>query len=284
MVGLDPRYFATADGQPILVILPTDYRLDFEALRTATSARSIKEVQKAEFDVIAAGAAQNGSAKRHSTRLLVDKTVSPSDARHYLSLQKLFPIGLPEQEFVDLAIPHTIKCKEVIPANEKSHFQDYSCFLGISLQCPLYTPGKVAAMANWIRTRGFKNARILLGDFVHRRTLVMQDGITLTGALGKAEMLAACFESEYRPVFERYLHGTFEFVRMSDLVQSKHYAALQDGLTGFGAEPDCAHNPKRQGYQLRVNGAAGTLGSVDRPSLSPWRLVANPFLAERLEA
>jgi hypothetical protein len=49
------------------------------------------------------------------------------------------------------------------------------------------------------------------------------------------------------------------------------------GAIGFGAEPDYSHNPKREGCQLRVNGAAGTLGSIDRPSLPPWRLVANLF-------
>ena len=122
----------------------------------------------------------------------------------------------------------------VAPTAARDTFKDEpSCFLGISLENPQFSPAKVESMLEWI-SRRFDSCTLLVGDSMHRLTLEATRGLSREEATGVAARLGDDFIQSHVATVEKFAPKCrFEFLRCSEVVETASFAMYSQRIRHY---------------------------------------------------
>lgn len=110
------------------------------------------------------------------------------------------------------------------------------CILGVSLESSEFYPAKLIAITNWIR-RHYADCDVMVGDGVHRITLLLDSGETLveeTEALERSKWLARDWTYSNLSSFNLMdFSCRFNFVFMAEIQKTNDYITYYNQLLAF---------------------------------------------------
>lgn len=133
-----------------------------------------------------------------------------------------------------LAIPYANKSGErsrykakvasVSPLAERHTLHEHdACFMGVSLENHNFGLLKLRGMAEWI-SRRFERCTVLVGDSIHRITLVTSRSMAPAEASAEAFRLGCRFVEDSRHVFDGFRDRTdFTFLKCSEIQEWPEY-------------------------------------------------------------
>jgi tRNA-dependent cyclodipeptide synthase len=155
-----------------------------------------------------------------------------------------------------------VKILPEVPAEEV--FRHRRCYLGISLENPLFEGWCLRALCDWIAGR-FDRCLVIVGDYLCRYNECIFTGSDMTRAAEAALELGEKFLAKNRPVLDRYPGGRFHLTRWRDHLRSRQFkdaAAALERL--FESEPDFRRSVEKDAFAyINRKSRHGLFATVD---------------------
>ena len=132
-----------------------------------------------------------------------------------------------------------VRIEKILPkVSEQELFSSRRCYLGISLENPVFDSPSLYAMLLWASER-FDNCLVVVGDHLCRFNERILNGLEDAEAVKAAEKIGDSFISKTRGLFEQFAAGKIRLTRWKEHLQSSEYERSKeiiDELFGSNAE------------------------------------------------
>ncbi len=148
------------------------------------------------------------------------------------------------------------------------------CILGYSMENEKFEPQRFKAIVDWINTR-FQECIVLIGDTIHRNTLMINRGLTPDEALAESKRMADEIMQREELVLNSLKGGcTFRFMPGSYAQQSVGYLMVEQTLWNLFYQDDT--------FNHSINKFASTFLSRRNQNDAQLRLLSCTYLIEEL--
>ena len=106
--------------------------------------------------------------------------------------------------------------------SEQELFEHTRCYIGISLENPIFKGKSLSALLFWSRQK-FEEITVVVGDYLCRFNEIMLIGCDETKASQQAQSLGDIFLLQTKEIFDKYSEQKIRLTRWKDHLQSKEY-------------------------------------------------------------
>ena len=117
----------------------------------------------------------------------------------------------------------SISIVKILPKiSEQELFEHRRCYIGISLENPIFKGNSLSALLLWSRQR-FEETVVVVGDYLCRHNEIMLSGCDEIKASQRAQSLGDEFLLQTKEVFDKFSDKKIHLTRWKDHLQSKEY-------------------------------------------------------------
>ncbi len=139
-----------------------------------------------------------------------------------------------DYHFEDERLPAVAIAKILPKLSQQELFSYKRCYLGISLENPVFDSRSLRAILCWASER-FEGCLVIVGDHLRRFNERILNGLDGPEAAKAAEKIGDLFVVKTRGLFERFGEGKIRLTRWKEHLQSGEYGASSAIIAGLFA-------------------------------------------------